>query len=203
MIWRSIENFTASALRGVPSWKLTPLRSLNVYFRPSLLIAHDSARPGTICVLSSGNVTSVSTTRRPTRLELRSVTCAGSRFTGSATSPTTSVLTGWAAPGAAMRPASAATSHAITRSFVIATRSRRAAPGNTTSTPGGSPSALPAPSSVPEDPHKPAPQRAGLDVAGIVAGDPAHGGVHHHQAAGRIDPDRLAAHAEQREDPAL
>ncbi len=30
MIWRSIENFTASALNGVPSWKLMPFRSLNV-----------------------------------------------------------------------------------------------------------------------------------------------------------------------------
>ena len=34
--------------------------------------------------------------RRPTRLELKSVTWAGSRFTGSATRPTTSVPAGWA-----------------------------------------------------------------------------------------------------------
>src|SRR5919204_5070538 len=90
-----------------------PLRSLNVYLSPSLLIVHDSARPGTICVLSSGKVTSVSTIRRPTRLELRSVTCAGSRFTGSATRPTTSVPAGWAATGPP-RPRSTATiaSHA-------------------------------------------------------------------------------------------
>ena len=60
--------------------------------RPSFEIVHDSASPGTIWVLSSGKVTSVSTMRRPTRLELRSVTWAGSRSTGSATSPTTSVL---------------------------------------------------------------------------------------------------------------
>src|SRR5438876_354427 len=125
MIWRSIENFTASALRGVPSWKLTPLRSLNVYFRPSLLIAHDSASPGTTCVLSSGKVTSVSTMRRPTRLELRSVTCAGSRFTGSATRPTTSVPAGWAATGAsAPTPRSSATTASHVVSILIA-RSRR------------------------------------------------------------------------------
>jgi hypothetical protein len=30
LIWRSIESFTASALSGVPSWKLMPLRSLKV-----------------------------------------------------------------------------------------------------------------------------------------------------------------------------
>src|SRR5947199_224167 len=125
MIWRSIENFPASALRGVPSWKLTPLRSLNVYFRPSLLIAHDSASPGTTCVLSSGKVTSVSTMRRPTRLELRSVTCAGSRFTGSATRPTTSVPAGWAATGAsAPTPRSSATTASHVVSILIA-RSRR------------------------------------------------------------------------------
>src|SRR5437879_2593644 len=52
--------------------------------------------PGTICVLPSANATSVSATRRPTRFELRSVTCAGSSATGSATRPTTSVPAGCA-----------------------------------------------------------------------------------------------------------
>jgi len=33
-------------------------------------MVQDSARPGTICVLSSGKVTSVSTTRRPTRFRV-------------------------------------------------------------------------------------------------------------------------------------
>src|SRR5882724_8704024 len=98
-----MENFTASAFRGVPSWNFTPLRSLKVYWRPSFDMVQDSARPGTICVLSSGKVTSVSTTRRPTRFELRSVTWAGSRLTGSATSPTRSVPAGWAATGSAAR----------------------------------------------------------------------------------------------------
>ena len=59
---------------------------------PSLEIVQDSASPGTIWVDSSAKATRVSTTRRPTRLELRSVTWAGSSATGSATSPTTSVL---------------------------------------------------------------------------------------------------------------
>src|SRR5258705_12392426 len=74
-------------------------------------MVHDSARPGTTCVLSSGNVTSVSTMRRPTRFELRSVTCAGSRFTGSATRPTTSVPAGCADAASAgpRRPMIAAT----------------------------------------------------------------------------------------------
>src|SRR6266481_2197676 len=99
-----MENFTASAFRGVPSWNFTPLRSLKVYWRPSFDMVQDSARPGTICVLSSGKVTSVSTTRRPTRFELRSVTWAGSRLTGSATSPTRSVPAGWAATPAAHTP---------------------------------------------------------------------------------------------------
>ena len=30
LIWRSMENFTASALNGEPSWKATPRRSLKV-----------------------------------------------------------------------------------------------------------------------------------------------------------------------------
>src|SRR5207247_10465373 len=91
-----------------------PLRSLNAYLSPSLLIVHDSARPATSCVLSSGSVTSVSTMRRPTRLELRSVTCAGSRFTGSATRPRTRVPAGCAATSAPdARSTTASTSHAI------------------------------------------------------------------------------------------
>ena len=89
-----MENFTASALNGVPSWNFTPFRSLKVYVRPSFEIVHDSASPGTIWVLSSGNVTSVSTIRRATRSELRSVTWGGSRLTGSATRPTRSVPAG-------------------------------------------------------------------------------------------------------------
>src|SRR5207249_3248121 len=100
-----------------------PLRSLNAYLSPSLLIVHDSARPATICVLSSGKVTSVSTMRRPTRLELRSVTCAGSRLTGSATRPTTRVPAG-CAPADVTRPitSSASASPVITPSFVVLNR---------------------------------------------------------------------------------
>src|SRR5206468_6212416 len=98
-----MENLTASAFSSVPSWKVMPRRSLNVYWRPSFEMVQDSARPGTICVLSSGKVTRVSTMRRPTRFELRSVTWGGSRLTGSATSPTTSVPAGWAATGATQR----------------------------------------------------------------------------------------------------
>src|SRR5216110_3909270 len=99
-----------------------PRRSLNVYWSPSLEIVHDSARPGTTCVLSSGNVTSVSTMRRPTRLELRSVTWAGSRLTGSATRPTTRVPAGWAATGGgAPAPTSSATTASHAASILIAT----------------------------------------------------------------------------------
>ena len=65
-----MENFTASALSGVPSWNLMPFRSLNVYLRPSFEIVHDSASPGTIWVLSSAKATSVSTMRRETRLRV-------------------------------------------------------------------------------------------------------------------------------------
>jgi len=36
LICRSIENFTASALSGVPSWNLMPLLSLKVYWQPVL-----------------------------------------------------------------------------------------------------------------------------------------------------------------------
>src|SRR5215468_7886922 len=76
---------------------------------------HDSARPGTTCVLSSGKVTRVSTTRRPTRFELRSVTCAGSRLTGSATRPTRSVPAGWAATGSTAKLTISATASVETR----------------------------------------------------------------------------------------
>ncbi len=81
---------------------------------PSFEIVQDSASPGTIWVDSSAKATRVSTTRRPTRLELRSVTWAGSSATGSATSPTTSVFADCA--GAVGAPA------------VSTTRSARAKP---------------------------------------------------------------------------
>ena len=80
---------------------------------PSLAIVQDSASPGTIWVDSSAKATKVSTTRRPTRLELRSVTWAGSSATGSATSPTTSVLADWA--GAVGAPALSITRTASAR----------------------------------------------------------------------------------------
>jgi hypothetical protein len=67
-------------------------------------------------------MTSVSTMRRPTRLELRSVTCAGSRFTGSATRPTTSVPAGCAPPGTTARSSSAVTSASTPPTVVIAMR---------------------------------------------------------------------------------
>src|SRR5687767_915200 len=117
LICRSMENFTASAVSGVPSWNLIPPRSLKVYCNPSFEMVHDSASPGTICVLWSGKVTSVSTTRRPTRFELRSVTCAGSRLTGSATRPTTSVPAGCAAAGPATASINARIRSAISASW--------------------------------------------------------------------------------------
>ena len=80
---------------------------------PSLEIVHDSASPGTIWVDSSAKATRVSTTRRPTRLELRSVTWAGSSPTGSATSPTTSVFANCASSGGV--PAVSTTSSARAR----------------------------------------------------------------------------------------
>ena len=44
----SNEKTTASALKGLPSWNVTPLRSLNTHFVGwSLRTSHDSARPGT------------------------------------------------------------------------------------------------------------------------------------------------------------
>ena len=41
--WRSMDAFTASALKSVPSWNLTPSRSLMVYVRPSSEISGRSA----------------------------------------------------------------------------------------------------------------------------------------------------------------
>ena len=41
--WRSMDAFTASALNSVPSWNLTPSRSLMVYVRPSSEISGRSA----------------------------------------------------------------------------------------------------------------------------------------------------------------
>ncbi len=49
-----MENFAAAALNGVPSWNLTPLRSLKVYWSPSGEMVQDSASPGTSWVVSSG-----------------------------------------------------------------------------------------------------------------------------------------------------
>src|SRR5581483_11680082 len=45
-LYRSNVNFTSSAVTGVPSWNLTPLRMLNVYVRWSFDSDHDSARLG-------------------------------------------------------------------------------------------------------------------------------------------------------------
>ena len=44
----SYEKTTASALNGLPSWNVTPLRSLNTHLVGwSLRTSHDSASPGT------------------------------------------------------------------------------------------------------------------------------------------------------------
>src|SRR6266446_7847549 len=51
--------------------------------------------------------------------------------------------------------------------------------------------------------HDRLPQRIRLAVARIVARLLADGGVHHDEPAMRIDEDRLAAHAEEREHPPL
>jgi hypothetical protein len=40
-------NFTASALKGVPSWNFTSRRSLKVTLFPSRAVVHDSASHGT------------------------------------------------------------------------------------------------------------------------------------------------------------
>src|SRR5215471_8757076 len=45
--WRSIENTTAAALNGVPSWKRTPWRRWKVYVLPSGEISHEVASSGT------------------------------------------------------------------------------------------------------------------------------------------------------------
>jgi len=41
-----IENWTSALVNGVPSWNLTPSRSLNVIVLPSALSVHDVARLG-------------------------------------------------------------------------------------------------------------------------------------------------------------
>ena len=49
----SNENITSSALNGLPSWNLTPLRSWNVQTLPPLLGFHEVAREGSTFQLSS------------------------------------------------------------------------------------------------------------------------------------------------------
>src|SRR5947208_12118613 len=51
--------------------------------------------------------------------------------------------------------------------------------------------------------HHGLPQRNRFAITGIVARLLAHGRVHHDEPALRIDEDRLAAHAEEREHPPL
>ena len=43
---RSYVNFTSSPTSSRPLWNFTPRRSLNVHVRPSALVVHDSASPG-------------------------------------------------------------------------------------------------------------------------------------------------------------
>ena len=101
---------------------------------PSLEIVHDSASPGTIWVDSSAKATRVSTTRRPTRLELRSVTWAGSSATGSATSPTTSVLADWASsvgvPAVSTTSSARARPDQIRLRLIVMSSSSHGLPGN-------------------------------------------------------------------------
>ena len=67
--------------------------------------------------------------RRETRFELRSVTWGGSRLTGSATSPTTSVPAGWATTepdAAAMASADATAARGLTIDVRVSSRVLRA-----------------------------------------------------------------------------
>src|SRR5207302_8674683 len=78
--------FTASALNGVPSWNVTPWRSLRVTVRPSALIAHDVASIGTIASESSTS-TSLSNRFWNTCRSTADPERCGSKVGGSASSP--------------------------------------------------------------------------------------------------------------------
>ena len=60
LMMRSRLRFIDAASNGVPSWNLTPSRSVNVNFRPSPSMTQVVARPGMMVALSS-SATSVST----------------------------------------------------------------------------------------------------------------------------------------------
>src|SRR5712691_4940289 len=91
---RSKVNLTAAASSGVPSWKRTPLRSLNVHVSPSDDVVQDSASPGTTSVLSSGLATSVSKISAVTRSVWSPSAWPGSSPGGSASIPTTTTSRG-------------------------------------------------------------------------------------------------------------
>src|SRR5262245_9166770 len=91
---RSNVNFTAAASSGVPSWKRTPRRSLNVHARPSEDVVHDSASPGTTSVLSAAVPTSVSKISAVTRKVGRPSPWPGATPGASASMPTASTSRG-------------------------------------------------------------------------------------------------------------
>ncbi len=74
---------TACALKGVPSWNLTPRRSLNVQVLPSFETLQDSASPGRTSVFSSTNWTRFSKMWRVTSNDSPSVMFCGSSLTAS------------------------------------------------------------------------------------------------------------------------
>ena len=82
---------TAFALNGVPSWKRTPVRSLNVHTRPPFVAVHDFASFGTTIVVPDLSPTRPSVIWSITRSDSPSETTAPSSDVGSAAVPKTSV----------------------------------------------------------------------------------------------------------------
>src|SRR5690606_37630546 len=81
---RSKLNFTASALNGVPSWKVTPSRRLNVYSNPSSEMVQSVASAGSISSVPGVLRTSPSYTFTAMRKSLDAVDTCGSSDAGSA-----------------------------------------------------------------------------------------------------------------------
>src|SRR5262249_44390298 len=80
---RSKKYLTALASKAVPSWNLTPLRSLKVHTRPSFDCVHDSASAGSICIFVL-NRTRLSYIIRLTCSPVFDCVFCGSRLSGSA-----------------------------------------------------------------------------------------------------------------------
>src|SRR6266851_7504456 len=89
---RSKLNLTASALKSVPSWNLTPFRRLNVQVRPSDEACHFSARAGSTSVVPGLKRTSPSNMAWVTSDDSPSSIMAGSSLTASPDLPHANVL---------------------------------------------------------------------------------------------------------------